>query len=53
MGDKDIQRLMDLAEKKLQEPLTESEALQSLVDAGLLDQNGNPTKPYMTLTEEE
>jgi hypothetical protein len=53
MGDKDIQRLMDLLEGKLQQPLTESEALQSLIDAGLLDQNGNPTPPYIIPTEEQ
>ena len=53
MSDKDIKRLIDLADQKLQQPLTKDEALQSLMDAGILDQNGNPTGPYRELSGKE
>ena len=53
MSDKDIQRLIALAEEQMQNPLTQEEAMASLVSAGLLDQEGHPTAPYQELTQEQ
>jgi hypothetical protein len=49
MSDKDIQLLMDLARKQSQEKLTPEEALCLFVRAGILDENGNLTPPYVDL----
>jgi hypothetical protein len=51
MGDKDIQRLMELAENLIQQSKTwtKEEALASLVRAGILDEHGNHTPPYQEL----
>ncbi|MES2388729.1 MAG: hypothetical protein V4543_12075 [Bacteroidota bacterium] len=49
MNDKDIQYLMDLADKNIKAVRTKEEALQSLMHAGILDANGNFTKPYADL----
>lgn len=51
MGEQDIQRLTDLAKKKLSEKRTKEEALASLVSAGILTQKGNYTKPYQHLAK--
>jgi hypothetical protein len=53
MGDKDIQRLMDLAESLLQESKTwtKEQAIASFVSAGIMDENGNLTPPYLELLE--
>jgi hypothetical protein len=48
MSEKDVQVLIDLAEE-LAKTLTKEEALKSLVAAGILDKNGNYTKPYKEL----
>lgn len=53
MGDKDIQRLIKLAESQLEHSFTQEEALASLVSAGILDENGNPTAPYQELAQEQ
>jgi hypothetical protein len=53
MGDKDIQRLIELAELQLEHSFTQEEALASLVSAGILDENGNPTAPYQELAQEQ
>lgn len=53
MSDKDIQILIQLAEQKLQQPVTQQQALRSLIDAGLIDQQGNPTQPYLDLANEQ
>ena len=49
MNDKDYQRLMDLADEKLKKGVTREEALRSFYNAGILDMNGNFTKPYKRL----
>ena len=45
MSDKDYQRLMDLADKKL----SKEEGLRLLCNAGILDMNGNFTEMYKDL----
>jgi len=50
MNDKDFQKLMDLADKELKKKVTKEEALRSFVSAGILDTEGNFTKPYEHLT---
>jgi len=49
MSDKNIQRLKELAEKKLANGISKEEALRSLQRAGHLDSNGNFTAPYQHL----
>jgi hypothetical protein len=49
MSEKDIKRLMDIAEDQLKKALTREEALLSLIDAGILDEKGNFTAPYQNL----
>jgi hypothetical protein len=49
MSDKDIQRLIDLANDGLKRSWTKEEALALLVEAGILDENGEPTAPYKEL----
>ena len=46
---KDYDNLMELAKKLAQEKLTKEEALQRLMRAGILDENGNFTPPYASL----
>lgn len=55
MGEKDIQRLKELAENLLErsKTWTKEEALASLVSAGILDEDGNYTPPYQELMELE
>jgi len=49
MSEQDIKNLMDLAREKLKKGFTREEALRSLMDAGILDKDGNHTKPYRNL----
>ena len=49
MSDKDIQRLIDLVNAGLKQSFTKEEALALLVEAGILDENGEPTAPYKEL----
>jgi len=49
MNEKDIQNLIDLAELKIREGVTKEEALDSLVGAGILDNQGNFTAHYQAL----
>lgn len=49
MSDKDIKRLQELAEEKLKKGITKEEALHSLQDAGILNKNGDFTRPYQNL----
>ena len=49
MLDKDIQKLQELAEKKLAQGMSKEEALRSLQQAGILDSKGNFTAPYQNL----
>lgn len=51
MSDKDIQRLKELAEKKLANGISKEEALRSVQRAGHLDNNGNFTAPYPNLAQ--
>jgi len=43
MSEKDFQMLMELAQKHLQEKVSKEEAFRSLVQCGLLDEEGNLT----------
>ena len=52
MSDKDIQRLMDLAEDALKNPPTKEEALALFVKAGIMDEQGNLT-PYFKILEQQ
>jgi hypothetical protein len=49
MSEKEFNLLMELANQKLQQEVSKEEALRSLVNAGILDANGNLTKPYEDL----
>lgn len=49
--DEEFQRLMDFATELSQRKFTKEEALQELVDAGILELNGNFTEPYKALQE--
>ncbi len=52
MNEKDIQNLIELAETKIREGVSEEEALDSLVGAGILDMEGNFTAHYEALDDE-
>lgn len=49
MSEKDYNVLMELAERLQKQKFTKEEALQSFIRAGILDENGNYTKPYECL----
>ena len=49
MSEQDIKRLQDLALDKLKKRFTRKEALQPLVNAGVLDEKGNFTNSYRNL----
>jgi hypothetical protein len=49
MSEKDFDKLMELAQKKLQEKVSDEEALRSFIRAGILDENGNLTAMYASL----
>jgi len=49
MSEKDFNKLLELAQKQLQEKVSDEEALRSLVRAGILDEAGNLTPPYADL----
>ena len=53
MTDKEIQELIDLANKSLNVPITKEESLKRLIDAGILDKDGNYTENYPYLAEWE
>lgn len=53
MSDKEIQKLIELADEQLQQPQTQQQALASLMAAGLLDEDGHPTAPYQDLAQEQ
>lgn len=52
MDEKDIQNLIELAESKIREGVSQEEALDSLVGAGILDLEGNFTSNYQALDTE-
>jgi hypothetical protein len=49
MSDKEIKRLTDLAKKKLKEKVSNKEALETFIRAGILDAKGHFTKSYSAL----
>lgn len=49
MSEQDFNKLLELAQRQLQEKVTDEEALRSLVRAGILDESGNLTPPYADL----
>jgi hypothetical protein len=51
MSEKDIRNLQDLATEELNKGVTREEALRSLMDAGILDKDGNYTEPYQNLAK--
>jgi predicted transcriptional regulator len=53
MNEKDIQHMIELAEKKIRETTTPAQALQNLVDAGILDVYGHYTAPYQEMLNNE
>ncbi len=48
---KNFQAMMEHAENLKNQKLTPEEALQSLIDAGIFDENGNYTEPYKALEQ--
>jgi hypothetical protein len=52
MGDKDIQRLMDLVQDLSKHPPSREEALAFFVKAGIMDEHGNLTPDYKILEQE-
>jgi hypothetical protein len=51
MSEEDIRNLENIAIEQLKKGFTREEALQSLMDAGILDENENFTEPYKNLGE--
>jgi len=49
MSDQDLKRLSDLAKEKLKAGATKQQALQSFIDAGIMNKKGEYTKPYSIL----
>jgi hypothetical protein len=49
MSDQDLKRLSDLAKEKLKAGRTREQALQSFIDAGIMNKKGEYTKPYAIL----
>jgi hypothetical protein len=52
MSEKDIQRLIDLADSKLKQPLTQEEARTSLLVAGIISEDGRLSQPLAELAQE-
>ncbi|GGA82131.1 hypothetical protein [Puia dinghuensis] len=48
---KDFNKLIELAQKQLQEKVSKEEALRSLVRADILDEAGKLTSPYSHLAK--
>ena len=49
MSDADYKRLRDLFAEELKKPVTKEEALRELMEAGIMDKDGNFTEPYKNL----
>ena len=49
MSEKDFEKLMELAQRQLHEKVTKEEVLLSLVRAGILNEAGKLTAPYIHL----
>jgi hypothetical protein len=48
---KDVKLLIELIEEDRKKKRTKEESLQTLIDAGILDEKGNHTEPYKLLGE--
>jgi hypothetical protein len=51
ISDKDIELLIELANAKLDKGVSKEEALNSLISAGILNNEGTYTEPYKELEE--
>jgi hypothetical protein len=51
MSQKEIDKLIELAKQALKKGSTKEESLQTLVQAGILTEKGNFTKPYKDLSK--
>lgn len=51
MSEKDIQRLIDLAEEQLKQSFTKEEARESLVTAGIMEEDGSLSQPLAELAQ--
>ncbi len=51
MSSKDVKRMIELAEKKLQKGVSQKEALESLQRAGILNKKGDFKAPYKHLAQ--
>jgi hypothetical protein len=49
MSDQDLKRLSDLAKEQLKAGRTKEQALQSFINAGIMNEKGEYTKPYAIL----
>ncbi|HEX9514013.1 MAG TPA: hypothetical protein VF939_26160 [Puia sp.] len=49
MNEQDIKNLRNIALEGQKKDMTREEAIQSLRDVGILDENGNYTEPYQNL----
>ena len=49
MSEQDIKNLENIALEGLKKAMTREEAIQSLKETGILDENGNYTEPYQNL----
>ena len=49
VSDQDIKKLSDLAKEQLKAGRTKEQALQSFIDAGIMNEKGEYTKPYAIL----
>lgn len=49
MNEQDIKNLENIAIEQLKRGYTREEALRDLMNAGILDENGNHTAPYQNL----
>jgi len=49
MSEKDLNLLIELAQEKVKKVVSEEEALNSFITAGILDAHGEYTEPYKEL----
>jgi hypothetical protein len=51
MTDQEYNKIMERLAKELQKPSSKEEALQTFIQAGILDENGEFTQPYRHLAK--
>lgn len=51
MSQKEIDKLFELSQEALQKGNTKEQSLQTLVEAGIMTENGSFTEPYQELSE--